>query len=78
MGMICGGAWERLSGMMGGIAGKPQTKTVKGKAKCPKCGEEFEVDFKVDQRVSGSILDFKVSPGGGLLDLCPFKEKGGL
>lgn len=74
---LCSGAWTKLSSMMGKVAGasKVQSQIVKGKAKCPKCGEEFDVELTIEQKVAGSILSFDAKPSGGLLDLCPWSEK---
>lgn len=72
---LCSGAWERLSAMMGETVSSPQIKKVTGKAKCPGCGKEFDVELKVEQSVAGSVLDFNVAPVSNLTDLCPWNVK---
>lgn len=71
---LCPGAWNKLTAIMGAPIGRTQTKkvTVKGKAKCPKCGLEFDVEFEVEQKVAGAISDFKMAPLSGLSTMCPW------
>lgn len=71
---FCGNAWERVSVLVGDVGSKVQSIVIKSKAKCPKCSHEFDIEVKVDQKVTGAVLDFNASPGSGLSGLCPWTQ----
>lgn len=73
---LCPGAWNKLTAIMGAAVKKRQTHkvTVKGKAKCPDCGKEFDAEFQIDQEVAGAAVNLNVTPLKGLSSLCMWKQ----
>lgn len=54
-----------------------ETRVITVKARCPKCGEEFDVEVQVKQDVSGSVNNFDAwgRSGGSILTQCPWTVK---
>ncbi len=66
---LCGNAFETVLNW----GSTPVMKIIKTQSKCPKCGHEYTINTPVEQ--TGTNLDFNKPPGGGLSELCPWKEE---
>jgi hypothetical protein len=72
---LCPTAMHRLAAIIGSPFVKQTHKvTVSARAKCPGCGREFDVEFKIDQEVSGAAREMNVAPLTGLDSLCMWKK----